>query len=74
MAEMNAPVIMPCAMRPPNGVSRANSSSKWSGLRSLEASPKSSIDAVVDLELLHCALPDLDRHAARLLRPARYCS
>ena len=29
--------------------------------------------AVVDRELLHDALSDRDRHAARLLRPARYC-
>ena len=34
---------MPCAMRPPNGVWLPNSSSKCSGLRSVEASPKSSI-------------------------------
>jgi hypothetical protein len=30
--------------------------------------------AVVDRELLHNAFSDHDRHAARLLRPARYCS
>ena len=67
-------MIMPCAMRPPNGVRAAELVVEVQRIAVGRGLAEELDRVVVDRELLHDALSDLDRHAARLLRPARYCS
>ena len=59
---------MPCAMRPPNGVSRGEGVVEVQRVAIGRGLAEKLDRAVVHRKLLHCTLSDRDRHVARLLR------